>query len=161
MVAVSDLEHVRSLDAMWHVYRASKPTAQTLVKIRTSVARDMLNARYYDSMRGQFLSQDPVFLSSSQNFGDPQSLDSYSYSEGNPITKSDPNGRTAFTAGAEGSFWNGTGSFGVNIDQYGIDYYYSVGLAAGVHVGANAGMTTDNLLNWTPFVGPRGVGFKV
>ena len=56
---------------------------------------DYLNARYYDSSRGQFLSQDPIFLSSSssQNFGDPQSLNSYSYSEGNPIIKEDPSGK--------------------------------------------------------------------
>jgi len=52
-----------------------------------------LNARYYDSTRGQFLSQDPIFLSSSQNLTDPQSLNSYSYSEGNPIVRSDPTGR--------------------------------------------------------------------
>ena len=52
-----------------------------------------LNARYYDSSRGQFVSQDPIFLTSSQNLTDPQSLNSYSYSEGNPIAKEDPNGK--------------------------------------------------------------------
>jgi RHS repeat-associated protein len=52
-----------------------------------------LNARYYDSSRGQFLTQDPLFLSSSQNLQDPQSLNSYSYSDDNPITKSDPTGK--------------------------------------------------------------------
>ncbi|MBR0960891.1 LamG-like jellyroll fold domain-containing protein [Bradyrhizobium japonicum] len=57
-----------------------------------------LNARYYDSQRGQFLSQDPVFLSSSQLLRDPQSLNAYSYSDGNPITKSDPNGKQAAAA---------------------------------------------------------------
>jgi RHS repeat-associated protein len=90
---VADLQHVRSLDAMSRALRASRSSAQTLVEIRTSVVRDMLNARYYDSTRGQFLSQDPIFLSSSQNLADPQSLNSYSYSEGNPIVKSDPSGK--------------------------------------------------------------------
>ena len=61
------------------------------------VALSYLNARYYDGARGQFLSQDPMFLSdpSRQNLSDPQSLNSYSYGEGNPITKSDPSGRDA------------------------------------------------------------------
>jgi RHS repeat-associated protein len=54
-----------------------------------------LNARYLNSQQGQFLSEDPVFLgdSSQQNLKDPQSLNSYSYSDDNPITKSDPSGR--------------------------------------------------------------------
>jgi RHS repeat-associated protein len=53
-----------------------------------------LNARYYDNYRGQFISEDPVFLGTpkQQHLQDPQSLDSYSYSEDNPITNSDPSG---------------------------------------------------------------------
>lgn len=53
-----------------------------------------LNARYYDSSRGQFLSQDPMFIGDprQQNLMNPQSLNSYSYAEGNPITNSDPSG---------------------------------------------------------------------
>ena len=38
-----------------------------------------------------------------------------------------------------------TGSLGVNIDQYGVDYYYGWGNAVGVHAGVSAGMTTDTL----------------
>jgi RHS repeat-associated protein len=55
---------------------------------------DYLQARYYDSARGQFLTQDPVFLGDprAQNLADPQSLNSYSYAEDNPITNKDPNG---------------------------------------------------------------------
>jgi RHS repeat-associated protein len=54
-----------------------------------------LNARYYEGSRGQFLSQDPVFLGDpkQQNLQDPQTLNSYSYAEDNPIVKSDPSGR--------------------------------------------------------------------
>jgi RHS repeat-associated protein len=106
-----------------------------------------LNARYYNGTQGQFTSEDPVFLGtpSQQNLQDPQSLNSYSYSEDNPILRSDPNGRNAFTLGAQATFWNGTVSAGLNIDQYGIDYYYGFGAAAGAEVGINAGMTTDNL----------------
>jgi RHS repeat-associated protein len=52
-----------------------------------------LNARYYDSGRGQFTSEDPVFYSTSQNLSSPQSLNPYSYADDNPITKSDPSGK--------------------------------------------------------------------
>jgi RHS repeat-associated protein len=56
-----------------------------------------LNARYYDSSRGQFLSQDPVFWGK-QNLQDPQSLNSYSYAENNPITLKDELGLAATVA---------------------------------------------------------------
>jgi RHS repeat-associated protein len=56
---------------------------------------DYLNARYYDSGRGQFLTEDPVFLGEpkAQNLENPQSLNSYSYANDNPITGKDPSGR--------------------------------------------------------------------
>ncbi len=56
-----------------------------------------LNARYQDPSRGQFLSEDPVFLGnpSQQNLTDPQSFNAYSYAEDNPIVRSDPTGRFA------------------------------------------------------------------
>ena len=55
------------------------------------------NARFYDSARGQFTSQDPVFLGNpaDQNLRNPQSLNSYSYANDNPITNKDPKGDTA------------------------------------------------------------------
>src|SRR6516162_10477949 len=52
-------------------------------------------ARYYDSARGQFVNEDPAFWDGKQNLLDPQSLNTYSYAQGNPINKSDPNGRSA------------------------------------------------------------------
>lgn len=53
-----------------------------------------LNARYYNPTQGQFVTQDPVYLGnpSQQNLRDPQSLNAYSYSENNPINRSDPTG---------------------------------------------------------------------
>jgi RHS repeat-associated protein len=56
---------------------------------------DYLNARYYDPSRGQFISQDPVFLGDpkDQLLANPQSLNSYSYANDNPITSKDPSGR--------------------------------------------------------------------
>ena len=67
-----------------------------------------LNARYMDSSRGQFLSQDPSFLAvgnpallrqftgqDQQRFlSDPQQMNSASYARDNPITNKDPNGNT-------------------------------------------------------------------
>jgi RHS repeat-associated protein len=60
---------------------------------------DYLQKRYYDPSRGQFLSEDPVFLGDpkNQNLEDPQSLNSYSYTNNNPITGKDPTGE-ALTA---------------------------------------------------------------
>jgi RHS repeat-associated protein len=68
---------------------------------------DYLNARYYSSDRGQFLSEEPIFLNigdanqvkqlSQQDqqtyLADPQQLNSYSYGRDNPITRKDPNGK--------------------------------------------------------------------
>jgi RHS repeat-associated protein len=64
---------------------------------------DYFNARYLAPSQGQFISQDPVFLGDpkSQNLIDPQALGSYSYANGNPITKSDPSGKCIICAGLE------------------------------------------------------------
>jgi RHS repeat-associated protein len=72
------------------------------------------NARYMDPSRGQFTTEEPIFLKigdstqvkqlSQQDqqtyLTDPQQLNSYSYGRDNPITKKDPNGRQAVAAGA-------------------------------------------------------------
>src|SRR5215472_15509797 len=59
-----------------------------------------LQARYYDSSKSEFLSEDPVFLGDpkQQVLTDPQSLNSYSYANDNPINRSDANGLSAKTA---------------------------------------------------------------
>jgi RHS repeat-associated protein len=55
-----------------------------------------LNARYYNPQQGQFISQDPVFLGNpkDQDIRNPQSLNSYTYANDNPITNKDPSGNT-------------------------------------------------------------------
>jgi RHS repeat-associated protein len=98
-IVVADLDRERSLAAMWHALRASKFSYGTRVATDSGVVRGLLNARYYDSARGQFLTEDPVFWSNHQNLFDPQSLNSYSYAEDNPITKIDPDGQAASLAG--------------------------------------------------------------
>jgi RHS repeat-associated protein len=61
---------------------------------------DYLQARYYDPARGQFLTEDPVFVGDprAQNLTDPQSLNSYSYAEDNPIKNKDPNGDVSLSS---------------------------------------------------------------
>jgi RHS repeat-associated protein len=61
-----------------------------------------LNARYYQGSRGQFLSQDPVFINlgvdkrTKEALADPQLQNSYSYGRNNPITLKDPDGAFVF-----------------------------------------------------------------
>ena len=71
--------------------------ARNLFKVDAGVVHALLQARYYDGSKGEFLSEDPVFLGDprQQNLNNPQSLNSYSYANDNPITKSDPTGRCA------------------------------------------------------------------
>jgi RHS repeat-associated protein len=68
---------------------------------------DYLNARYYDSSRGQFLTEDPSFLAlgdaiefkktanrEQQEFlADPQLANSYGYGRDNPVLHKDPDGK--------------------------------------------------------------------
>ena len=91
--AVSDCE--QSLEAMWHAYRASNCLRRDQVEIDAGVVHASLQARYYDSMRGQFLSQDPIFWidPKQQDIRNPQNLNSYSYSIDNPINRADPSGK--------------------------------------------------------------------
>ncbi|MGW7611811.1 polymorphic toxin-type HINT domain-containing protein [Streptomyces sp. NPDC054766] len=55
----------------------------------TSTGLTHLGAREYDPDTGRFLSVDPVM-----NTADPQQMNGYSYTENNPVTFSDPTGRT-------------------------------------------------------------------
>jgi RHS repeat-associated protein len=64
----------------------------------TNTGLSYLNARYYNSQQGQFVSQDPTFWSSKQNLKDPQSFNAYSYAEDNPVTLKDPLGLAATVA---------------------------------------------------------------
>ena len=63
----------------------------------SSSALNYLNARYYNSNRGGFISQDPVFLGdpTKQTLDDPQKLNAYSYGRDNPVRLSDPSGLNA------------------------------------------------------------------
>jgi RHS repeat-associated protein len=89
-----------------------------------SVVQALPQARYYDSGKGEFLSEDPVFLGDpkQQVLTDPQSLNSYSYANDNPITNSDAKGLWSISynlagIGAEegfGLFAGGTASLSMS-----------------------------------------------
>jgi RHS repeat-associated protein len=120
-----------------------------------------LNARFYDGNRGQFLSEDPVFLSigdqnkvtqySNKNqstlISDPQLLNVYSYSQDNPLTNKDPMGLLALRLGGEYVIpgWGLGANGGVYIDLHGIDYYYSPILATGGGGSVTAAISTTDL----------------
>ena len=98
-----------------------------------------LNARYYNSVIGRFLSQDPMFWSNNQNLADPQSLNSYSYANNNPIRFSDPTGFRAelvivpisfgpFSINGAHSFIQITPESGADYSQYdGNGSHYTIG----------------------------------
>ena len=63
-----------------------------------------LNARYYEGSRGQFMSQDPVFIDLGVDrrtkalLADPQLQNAYAYSRNNPLFYKDPEGDLAIEA---------------------------------------------------------------
>ena len=69
----------------------------------TESGLDYMQARYYASDRGQFISQDPVFWEVGQTedgkkvLQNPQLHNSYSYAGNNPIINKDPEGRLVDT----------------------------------------------------------------
>jgi len=91
----------------------------------------LLQARYYDGSKGEFLSEDPSHLAignpqqlkqlTGQDqqiyLADPQQLNSYSYARDNPINLSDPNGNVAFVPIVIGIV------AAYNAIMTGIDYY--------------------------------------
>lgn len=118
MITIIHKNAENSLDLIWAVYHRSQVEAfENSLKISTGVLSPywllnyvlstvpesegagvvvgLLNARYYDGNRGQFLSEDPVFWSTKQNLEDPQSMNSYSYANNNPINRSDQTGLAA------------------------------------------------------------------
>jgi RHS repeat-associated protein len=104
MTTRTQLDQKGSLNAIWHEYLSVKvllSNTKNAAKPNTSVGHALLNARFYDSQRGQFLSEDPVYWGApkKQDLQNPQNLNSYSYAVDNPITTSDPTGKCILCAG--------------------------------------------------------------
>ena len=91
----AELDCEQLLTAMSHAFLASSLASTNQVEIDAGVVHALLQARYYDGGKGEFLSEDPVFLGDpkQQVLTDPQSLNSYSYANDNPIINKDPTGK--------------------------------------------------------------------
>jgi uncharacterized protein (TIGR02594 family) len=62
----------------------------------TPTGLDYMRARYYDSIKGQFISQDAMFWNLPKEYLlDPQQQNSYAYARNNPIRYVDPDGNFA------------------------------------------------------------------
>ena len=77
----------------------------------TETELNYLNARYYNSAIGRFISEDPMFWNFDKAWlADPQNQNSYAYARNNPIGLSDPTG--LFVAEVAGTkFWGGGTEF--------------------------------------------------
>ena len=84
---------------MWHAFRVSNFVAEKHVVINHGVGRDLLNARYYESTRGQFLSQDPSFLS----VGDPNQVKSVT-GQDQRLFLTDPQQMNSYNYGRDNQF---------------------------------------------------------
>ncbi len=111
-----------------------------------------LNARYYDGARGQFLNQDPKFISVSGDLADPQRLNSYSYGRNNPIVFLDTEGLDSAYFGSRLVFHD----LGYHIyEAYSIDNQSMANqLNIGISVPTN--VSKDNPFNFTLGFEPMG-----
>ena len=118
-----------------------------------------LNARYYQGSRGQFMSQDPVFLAVGDAgavreitqktlraiLADPQSLNSYSYAGNNPILFKDSTGKWYVDIGASFTAGPLTGGGGIRISNQGLVGYYSGGGGFGLYAGGGIQFNSGNI----------------
>jgi RHS repeat-associated protein len=137
----------RSLAATWHALCLSSSDAQLLTSAAPSVGRALLNARYYNSTQGQFLTEDPIFLSSSQNLQDPQSLNAYAYSQDNPITKEDPNGRFSVGVNYNGNLEGGFGAYSATYASANLNFVVNPATWQAWIVQSNSGAVNSGYMN--------------
>jgi RHS repeat-associated protein len=118
-----------------------------------------LNARYYQGSRGQFMTQDPVFLAVGDSrevreitqktlraiLADPQNLNSYSYAGNNPILFKDSTGKWYVDIGASFTAGPFTGGGGIRISNQGLVGYYSGGGGFGLYAGGGIQFNSGNI----------------
>jgi hypothetical protein len=117
MTLVAHADQGQLLNAVWcaHLAMAPHTVSVKVAKRGASVGHAILQARYYDGSRGQFLSEDPSFLAVGTSklteimtradgkkqddskalklfLSDPQMMNSYSYARNNPLVNKDPTG---------------------------------------------------------------------
>jgi hypothetical protein len=98
--------------------------ARKLISVDAGVVHALMQARYDNSNRGQFISDDPSFLAVGDQgqlkqvtgqdqttfLADPQQMNSYGYGRDNPITRSDPSGNSSQDAFLFALSYNGNNS---------------------------------------------------
>ena len=103
-----------------------------------------MQARYQNSSRGQFISEDPVFWEVGQSdtgraiLKDPQVLNSYSYAANNPITGKDADGRLVELVSRPIGDWNG-----VPVSQLGAHAFVYVSPDSPGTIGNISGVNTS------------------
>jgi len=107
-----------------------------------------------DPARGQFISQDPVFWSQKQNIANPQSLNSYSYADDNPISRSDPNGLSAKTGlqGLLSQLSSTLQALAVQLSQPQVVQYYQAA-RTGVTLASNPGAVWNSARSYVSSTG--------
>src|SRR3989338_1878841 len=114
-------------------------------------------ARYQSPSEGRWISQDPASRDNPEKFlQNPQALNTYSYSENNPIIKRDPNGEFVPQAVALGALYGGVAN--VALQGYS-DYQAGNSFDLGAYSGAFVkGAITGAAAVVNPFLGAGAVG---
>jgi len=131
----------------YYPFGSVRQDAGTLDDRKSFIGKDLdsdtglsqLEARYYKSNVGRFISQDPMFWESKQHLEDPQSLNSYGYAGNNPITFKDPTGRDYFELSFSGTWFGASGGIGLRMNSNGVDWFTSGGASLSTPFGGYFG----------------------
>jgi RHS repeat-associated protein len=108
-----------------------------------------MNARYYDSATGRFVSEDPVFLAlgtkgSLSVLANPQALNSYSYATNNPLVNVDSDGNFAINIfsvlPSSAQRWIENQTYNASLNNAGVRFALDHPFAVGAGVGLAAGV---------------------
>jgi len=138
--------------------------ARNLFKADAGVVHALLQARYYDGSKGEFLSEDPSYLAvgnpnqvkqitgqdQSAFLADPQQSNSYGYARDNPITRSDPAGNSSNDPFMGAFTWGGGDPASASARQQayaqvqaGLQGYYSAAKASTAVVASAGAVVVD------------------
>jgi hypothetical protein len=150
--AVAKFNREQSLHAMWQAFRARSFADQQLVELDAGVVRDLLNARYYESTRGQFLSEDPSFLA----VGDPNAVKQVTGQDQRTFL-SDPQQMNSTSYGRAIPIYYGA----ITAPEWAPPVVAGI-LAAGAYITADMSLRNNGGLRWggtVPTLDPAKMGF--